>query len=583
MDWNTACLDWEDRILTGRTIVPDLPLFEDEASRALRIFKRLRIPDVIGTPTMLEACGEWVFPIVEALFGSYDPVANIRMIQEFFLLVPKKNSKSSSGGAIMVVALIVNRRPNAEFLLIAPTKEIADIAFKQAAGTIRIDAELSKLFHIQRHLRLITHRNTGATLQIKAADTDVITGSKATGTMIDETHVFAKKANAADIFLEIRGALTARTDGFLFQTTTQSKAPPAGVFKTELGTARDVRDGTVQLPLLPVLYELPTRISDKDGWKDRTYWHCVNPNMGRSVNEEFLAREVMKAEGDPAQTALIASQHFNVEIGLSLRSDRWPGADFWEEATDSTLSLPSLITRSDVAVIGIDGGGLDDLFGLTVLGREIGTKRWLSWSWASAHRIVLNRRKSEAARLKDFEADGDLTFVGQMADKVFAPELNADDPEGFALPVDIGMILDLVKQVDDAGILHSVGLDPFGVGAIVDALAEAGIGSENDKLAHKGRMRVIGISQGWKLSGAIKTAERKLSDGTLVHADQALMAWCVGNARIEPRGNAITITKQASGTGKIDPLMALFNAVSLMSANPEAQTSVYEERGMVIL
>ena len=308
MDWNTACPDWEDRILTGRTIVPDLPLFEDEAARALRIFKRLRIPDVIGTPTMAEACGEWVFPIVEALFGSYDPVANIRMIQEFFLLVPKKNSKSSSGGAIMVVALIVNRRPNAEFLLIAPTKEIADIAFKQAAGTIRIDSELSKLFHIQRHLRLITHRNTGATLQIKAADTDVITGSKATGTMIDETHVFAKKANAADIFLEIRGALTARTDGFLFQTTTQSKAPPAGVFKTELAMARDVRDGIVKLPLLPVLYELPNRISDKDGWKDRAYWHCVNPNMGRSVNEEFLAREVMKAEGDPAQTALIASQ-----------------------------------------------------------------------------------------------------------------------------------------------------------------------------------------------------------------------------------------------------------------------------------
>ena len=31
-------------------------------------------------------------------------------------------------------------------------------------------------------------------LQIKAADTDVITGSKATGTMIDETHVFAKRS-----------------------------------------------------------------------------------------------------------------------------------------------------------------------------------------------------------------------------------------------------------------------------------------------------------------------------------------------------------------------------------------------------
>ncbi|SPW23567.1 Phage terminase-like protein, large subunit [Cronobacter sakazakii] len=50
-----------------------------------------------------------------------------------------------------------------------------------------------------------------------------------------------------------------------------------------------------------------------------------------------------------------------------------------------------------------------------------------------------------------------------------------------------------------------------------------------------------------------------------------MMAWCVGNARVEPKGNAILITKQASGKGKIDPLMALFNSVSLMALNPEAK------------
>src|SRR5689334_13797194 len=112
--WCTACPDWEDRILSGRTLVPDLPLFKTEAQKALRIFKRLRIPDVRGMPTMAQECGPWVFPIVSALFGSYDPIADRRMVQEFFLLIPKGNAKSSSGGAIMVVALIVNRRPSAE-------------------------------------------------------------------------------------------------------------------------------------------------------------------------------------------------------------------------------------------------------------------------------------------------------------------------------------------------------------------------------------------------------------------------------------------------------------------------------------
>jgi phage terminase large subunit-like protein len=80
---------------------------------------------------------------------------------------------------------------------------------------------------------------------------------------------------------------------------------------------------------------------------------------------------------------------------------------------------------------------------------------------------------------------------------------------------------------------------------------------------------VVGISQGWRLGGAIKTTERKLAEGGMVHGGQRLMNWCVGNARVEPKGNSILITKQASGTAKIDPLMATFNAVSLMSLNPE--------------
>src|SRR6185436_17883456 len=277
-------------------------------------------------------------------------------------LIPKGNSKSSNGGAVMVTAIIVNRRPEAEFLFIAPTMEIAGIAYKQAKGTIRLDPELSKIFHIQDHLRKITHRQSGATLQIKAADTDVITGSKCTGTMIDETHVFARKANAAEVFVELRGALTKRSDGFLFQATTQSKQPPTGVFASELAMARSVRDGKTKMPLLPVLYELPDRLARDGGWKDRRYWPLVNPNLGRSTNEDFLAREVMRAEADgPAAVALIASQHFNVQIGMSLRADGWAGANYWTRGAEPGLTLDAVIERSEAVVVGIDGGGLDDL------------------------------------------------------------------------------------------------------------------------------------------------------------------------------------------------------------------------------
>jgi phage terminase large subunit-like protein len=539
--------------------VPELPLFKSEAAKALRVFNRLRLPDVIGTPTMADACGEWFFPIVTALFGSYDPERNIRMIQEIFELIPKGNSKSSNGGAVMVAATIVNRRPEAEFLFIAPTIEIATIAFKQAKGTIRLDPDLDKLFQIQDHIRKVTHRRSGATLQIKAADTDVITGSKASGTMIDETHVFAKRSNAKEIFVELRGALTKRPDGFLFQTTTQSKTPPSGVFKSELAMARAVRDGKMKLPLLPVLYELPERLSKDGGWKDRKYWPLVNPNLGRSTSETFLGTELLKAEEDgPASMALLASQHFNVEVDQALRSDGWAGATLWPRGAEKGITLAEVIRRSEVLTVGLDGGGLDDLLGAFVLGREKGTGVWLGWAHAFISPEGWERRKANRTLYEDFIKDGDLTLVER-------------------LPDDVTAVVDIVKQCLDSGKLAKVGADPAGIGTIVDGLVAIGVTQENELL--------VGVRQGVALMGAIKTVERKLADGSFKHGGRRMMAWCAGNAIVQATGTGMRIARDASGYGKVDPLMAGFDAVAEMSLNPIPKhgPSAYENRPLLMV
>lgn len=559
--WDTSCPDWAERLLAGRPLVPDIPElqvepYKSQVAYALRVFKRLRLADVHGNPTMGEAGADWVFAIVAVLLGSYDPATHVRMVNEVFALVPKGNSKSTYFALAMLTANIINLRPRGEFMFIAPTMKIADTAFNQVDGAIALDDKLDKLFHRQRHLRTITNRNTDAALQIKAADTDTITGGKAVGTLLDETHEFALKARAQEIFVELRGSLSKRPDGFFAQITTQSKAPPTGVFKEELARARAVRDGTLRARLLPVLYELPEALLEAEAWRDRRYWPLLNPNLGRSVHPPYIAEQLALAEQEgPHKLALIASQHLNVEIGVGLKTDRWAGAEFWQAAADKTLTLESLLDRSEVVTVGIDGGGLDDLLGLSVVGREPKSRRWLSWSHAWAHDTVLTRRKSIAPMLRSLADAGEVTIVERLG-------------------ADIEGLVALVELCER--LLAGVGLDPQGVGAVVDALADAGIGERDDD------RRVTGVRQGYTLTGPIKTTERKLVDGSLVHADQALMNWAVGNARVEQKGNAIVITKQASGTAKIDPLMALFNAVALMSTNPANRVSVYRTRGLLV-
>lgn len=545
--WTTACPDWSERLKRGDSIIPP-PIYPEQAEIALNIFKQLKIVDAPGSPTFGESCAPWVFDLVAALFGSYDAETGRRHITEVFVLIPKKNSKSTLAAGIMMTALLLNWRQAAGYTIIAPTVEVATNAFNPARDMVKRDDDLDDLCQVQTHIRTITHLVSDTTLKVVAADANTVSGIKSVGTLIDELWLFGKQANAEDLLREAIGGLASRPEGFVMYTTTQSNEPPAGVFKQKLQYARDVRDGKIVDPnFLPVIFEHPPEMVASGAHLLLENMPMVNPNLGYSVDEQFLNREFRKAKEAGEETFRgFMAKHANIEIGLALRADRWAGADFWEQQQQK-ISFEDILRRSEVITVGIDGGGLDDLLGLSIAGRDKDTREWLSWSHAWAHEIMLERRKSEISKLRDFEKAGDFTIVKRVGQ-------------------DTEQVAEYVSRIYEADLLDKIGIDPAGVGQILDAIVEAGIPPD----------LVVGISQGWRLGGAIMTTERKLAEGVLVHGGQPLMAWCVGNARVEPKGNAILITKQASGKGKIDPLMALFNAVSLMALNPEAKKQDYQ-------
>lgn len=542
-----ACPDWWDRIKAGQTPMADVPVNPERAAKALAFFNRLRLPDVPGTPTLAEACGEWFRDILVAFLASEDPETKERLVWELLCMVPKKNSKTTYVAALGLTALFMEEAPNRQMLIVAPSQNISERCFEQAQGMIRLDARLDAIFKVQDHTKCITRRKTGTQLNVKTFDTSIVTGEIPVLTIIDELHELGKKKGAAAVMQQIRGGGITMQGGQVLMITTQSDEQPAGIWRNELDKARKIRDGEggADPILLPVLYEFPLDLQrDETFWRDRRNWRFLLPNINRSIDPKRLIADYEnngRATKEAEQIWL--SQHLNIEIGVGFGDEGWRGADYWDDRADFTLTLESLIERSEVAVVGADGGGLDDLFGISVIGREKVTRRWLVWCHAFAHPKVLEVRKEIASRLLDFEAEGSLTIceVSEYIEK----------------------IADIAARLRDAGLLpvkNAVGFDPNNIAAFVDALALKRI---DGLMLHR-------LRQGPALSPALWGLEHKLSDNTISHDGSALMAWSVGNVKIEVKGNGNMATKQAAGRAKIDPFIAMLCAAILMSWNPEA-------------
>lgn len=547
-----ACPDWWEKIQRGEPPMANVPFNEVRAAKALAFFNRLRLPDVPSNPPLSEACGDWFRDIVVAFLASEDPDTKQRLVWELLCMVPKKNSKTTYVAALGLTALFMEEAPNRQMLIVAPSQNISERCFDQAQGMIRLDDRLDAIFKVQDHLKCITRRKTGTQLDVKTFDTKIVVGEIPILTIIDELHELGKRAKAQAVMQQIRGGGITMQGGQVLMITTQSDETPAGIWKAELDKARAVRDGNggANPILLPVLYEFPpAQQRDEKYWSDQRNWHMVLPNLGKSIDPARLIADY-ENNGTVSKEAkqIWVSQHLNIEIGVGL-SAGWVGAQYWDGATEAGLTLDELIARSEVAVMGIDGGGLDDLFGVAVLGRCRETQRWLHWGHAWAHPEVLDLRKEIAPRLQDFAETGDLTL------------LDNDDPTG-----DVRGVADVAEKLLEAGLLpedDAIGVDTTNSAAIQHQMFRRGITFE----------QIVVVGQDWRLSPALWGMERMLKQGTFVHCGQPLMAWAVGNAKPEQKGSAVRVTKEIAGKAKIDPFISALDAFMLMLRDPIAADS----------
>ena len=454
----------------------------------------------------------------------------------------------------MVTALVRNWRHANEMLVLAPTMTVANNCFTPAMGMVRADPRLATILKVVEHQRIIRHLVTGAELKVIAADAETLGGAKAGFVLIDELWLFGKNARAASMLMEATGGLTSRPEGFVVYLSTHADEAPRGVFKEKLDLFRGIRDGTIDdRRKLGVLYEFPEAMIEAEAYLDLANAYVTNPNLGRSVDVEFPARRAERcAARRGKRPAGVSREAPERRDRMRLSADRWTGAPFWERAADPNLAdLDALLARCEVVVAGVDGGGLDDLLGLALIGREKGSKRWLIWAHAWAWDTVWQRRQAEATALDECIAEGSLTrcAMGHNGGPALDDLIEDAPDEDEDLTQDVRELVAILVKVRDLGLFpdkDALGLDAAGVAAIVDELARNGFTDEMMKA----------IPQGWKLSSAIKGLARKVAARTARHGGVEADGMVRRQRETDTEGaSAVAIEKRNAGE-KIDPVAA---------------------------
>jgi phage terminase large subunit-like protein len=131
--------------------------------------------------------------------------------RETLILLPKKNSKSTTLGALSLFHLLST--PDADCIIVAASREQAEIILRQARGFVRRSPALSERLTIKQ--REIVYPKLDGRIQVRASDVDTVDGWLGTLALIDELH----RHKSPDLYGVLRDGLSGR-DGQMVAIST---------------------------------------------------------------------------------------------------------------------------------------------------------------------------------------------------------------------------------------------------------------------------------------------------------------------------------------------------------------------------
>ncbi|PYD59236.1 terminase [Novacetimonas maltaceti] len=482
----------------------------------------------------------WQSFILVNVFGWRHRITRLRRFRTVLIVVPRKNGKSALSAPVGLFMLAADHEAGAEVYCGATSKKQAWEVFRPAREMALKTPDFRSFYGVGVNASNLHVISTGSRFEPvigKPGD-----GASPSCAIVDEYH----EHDTSDLWDTMLTGMGARDQPILWGITTAGSNIACPCYD-EIQTGRKMLQGIF---VDDERFFVEWTIDPEDDWTTIEALRKANPNIGVSVQEEFLIARQTAAIRNPRLQSTFKTKHLNLWVNAR---NAFFNMQSWASCYDPAFSEEALHGRR--AVLAMDLASRRDIAALQVL-----------VPLADGRIATFGRYYLPEAAVEN--ADGAEHYRGWAYGEEGRPP---------SLIVTDGEITDFERIEADIDLLRT----QFVVDEIVFDPAQAAY--LVTRLMSKGA-NVIQFDQNARnYSEPMKQVDAEIYAGRIVHGCGPThpMTWMMSNVEARVDAKEQVFPRKSEGKNKIDGPVALIMGRSRLLVDDGA--SVYEERGIMVL
>lgn len=511
--------------------------------------------------------------IAGCLFGWYAYRKNkrgvkrlVRRFRVAYVETGKGSGKTPFASGLMIYLAVADGVRGAQVFSAAVTlAQAKEYGFTDAVKMVEASPRLLDRVEVMANNLMVPE--TGSFMRPISSEKRGLDGKRVHGVMIDEEHEHPND----QVYLKMRAGTKGRPSALVFIITNsgfdlETVCGRHHDYSTQILTGEIENDSwfafICHLDSCEKCFEAgkwqpADDCPDCDDWTtEGPHWLKANPNLGVTIQWDYLREQVQEAIGIPSQRNMVRRLNF---CQWTQTASVWIPVEKWA-ACKGPISSASLVGRE--CYVGIDLSGKIDLCAVVFifpremereLGREAGSLDRaidvLPYFWMPKN-TLLRRAQEDNVPYVQWEKDGHITsWPGDI--------------------IDHDAVVDFIIRARKLYSIKGIGFDQAGATAAVTRLRR----EFGDDL-------VLEVPQSFRhLSEPSKMIEALIVSGNLAHNGNPVMQMCIGNMAIEENNWREIRPIKINQRKRIDGGVALIDAEKVMLATPY-NPNVYMTRGV---